>query len=81
MKTLPSNTAAQSPAASVCLESFAQLKLRGIPYSRVHLSRLIDESRFPKPIRLSEGGRIAWLSSDLDAWLNSRIAARDEVKA
>ena len=59
------------------LLTMAQLKPeKGIPYSRPHLYRLIDDRKFPAPIRLSEN-RIAFLESEIDAWLDARIAERD----
>ena len=76
MNTIPSNTAAQAPAASVCLESFAQLKRRGITYSRVHLGRLIAAGTFPKPVKPA-GGHIFFLSSELDQWTADLVAKRD----
>jgi prophage regulatory protein len=76
------NDATQYPAAPTPrFESFADLKARGIPYSRVHLGRLIEASAFPKPIKLSDGGRIAFLSTELDQWMADRAAARDETAA
>lgn len=61
--------------------SFKQLRAeKGIPYTRVHLSRLINDGKFPLPIRLSEW-RIAWREEDIDAWLASRPVAREMPKA
>ncbi|MEP6906786.1 MAG: AlpA family phage regulatory protein [Pseudoxanthomonas sp.] len=72
--TLPSNTAA--PAAPCRFERYDELKQRGIPYSRVHLARLIEAGEFPAPVKLSSGGRIAFLSTELDDWMAQRAAAR-----
>ena len=52
------------------------LKDRGIRYSRAHLWRLWTAGKFPKPIKLS-ASRNAWLESDIDAWIESRIAERN----
>jgi len=49
---------------------------KGIPYSRPHLYRLIDDGKFPAPIRLSEN-RVAFLENEIDVWLEARIAERD----
>ena len=39
--------------------------------------RLVSIGSFPKPIKLGERGS-GWLTSEIDAWLQSRIDARDE---
>jgi prophage regulatory protein len=39
--------------------------------------RLVSIGRFPKPIKLGERGS-GWLTSEIDAWLQSRVDARDE---
>ena len=38
--------------------------------------KLVQQGRFPKPIKLGERGS-AWLVSEVDAWLQSRIDERD----
>ena len=53
---------------------------KGIDYSRPHLYRLIAAGKFPKPIHTYEK-RIAFVESEIDAWIRSRIAARDAVAA
>jgi predicted DNA-binding transcriptional regulator AlpA len=46
---------------------------------RTQIEKLIKEGLFPKPIKLSPGGRaVAWLGSELVAWQASRKAARDD---
>jgi prophage regulatory protein len=52
-----------------------------VPYSRSTIYQLIKESKFPKPVSL--GARaVAWLESDIDAWIEARIASeRAEVRA
>ena len=52
------------------------LQERGIRYSRAHLWRLCTEGKFPKPIKLS-ASRNAWLESDIDEWIQTRISERD----
>ncbi|MFW2148769.1 helix-turn-helix transcriptional regulator [Acinetobacter sp. TY1] len=34
------------------------------------------KGRFPKPVSLSEK-RVAWIESEVDAWIAERIASRD----
>ena len=42
--------------------------------------RLVSIGSFPKPIKLGERGS-AWLVSEVDAWLQSRVDLRDEEVA
>ena len=39
--------------------------------------KLVRLGRFPKPIKLGERGS-GWLTSEIDAWLQSRVDLRDE---
>ena len=39
--------------------------------------KLVSKGRFPKPIKLGERGS-GWLTSEIDAWLQSRVDARNE---
>ena len=39
--------------------------------------KLVSKGRFPKPIKLGERGS-GWLTSEIDAWLQSRVDVRDE---
>lgn len=57
------------------LLDYGALKERGIPYSKVHLRRLIKAGRFPVPIKLGEQ-RIGFIESEIDEWIKSRMAAR-----
>ena len=52
---------------------YEDLRQRGIPYSRVHLNRLIDGGHFPPSFRLAAGGRICWDATAVDEWLQSRL--------
>jgi prophage regulatory protein len=58
------------------LLDYEALKERGICYSRPHLWRLWTKGQFPKPVKLS-ASRNVWLQSDIDAWIESRVAERD----
>ena len=42
--------------------------------------KLVSEGSFPKQIKLSERGS-GWLITEIDAWLQSRVDARDEEVA
>ena len=54
---------------------YQQLRERGIAFSRVHLRRLIEAGIFPAPIRVS-ARRIAWLSDEIDAFVERLAAER-----
>lgn len=51
--------------------------------SRSHIYRLMADGRFPKSVSLVPGGTsVAWVSSEIQAWIDERIAERDqEVEA
>jgi prophage regulatory protein len=42
--------------------------------SRSSLYRLMSDGIFPKPIRLGSKS-VAWLKSDVEAWIDDRISA------
>ena len=48
----------------------------GIPYTPQHIGRLEAAGQFPKRVQLGPN-RVAWLLSEVDAWLSKRIASRD----
>lgn len=54
----------------------ADLRSKGIPLSQCQIWRLRKYGKFPQPIQVS-AGRIAYLESEIDAYLASRIAERD----
>lgn len=45
--------------------------------SKSHLYALAQKGEFPKPIKLSERSS-AWVESEVQDWIEARIAARDE---
>jgi prophage regulatory protein len=48
----------------------------GIPYSPQHIARLEKAGRFPKRLVLGQN-RVAWLLSEVEEWLDVRIANRE----
>ena len=48
-------------------------------YSFAHIQRLEDAGHFPWRIRLGNGprSRVAWIESEIEAWLAERIKKRD----
>jgi prophage regulatory protein len=52
------------------------LKSKGISLSKVQLWRLENDNKFPKHVRTSPG-RHAWVESEIDAFIEEKIAERD----
>ena len=48
--------------------------------SRSHLYALAQNGDFPKPVKLSERSS-AWVESEVDGWVEERIAVRDQEVA
>jgi len=53
------------------LLSFEQLRARGVPFTRVHINRMMEAGQFPRAVEISQN-RIAWDASEIDAWIASR---------
>jgi prophage regulatory protein len=51
---------------------------KGIAYSKVSLWRLEKRGEFPKRVPLGRG-RHGWAEHEIDEWISSRIAARDNA--
>jgi predicted DNA-binding transcriptional regulator AlpA len=62
------------------LLDYRDLRARGIKYAKPHLWRLWTKGKFPRPIKLS-ASRNVWRAEEIDAWIESRIAASDRVGA
>lgn len=58
---------------------YADLKARGIPWSRMHVDRLEKAGKFPKRIRLGDN-TVAWLECEIEAWLATKVAERSAAK-
>lgn len=52
---------------------------KGVPYTRVHLARLIKAGTFPQPVPLSNK-RIAWVEKEVDDWIEQKAAERDRFQ-
>lgn len=51
-----------------------------IPYTRQHVLKLEKAGRFPRRVPVGEN-RVGWLLSEVEAWIDARIAERDGVAA
>jgi prophage regulatory protein len=59
------------------LLSFEELRpVKGVSYSREQLRRKVNAGTFPKPISLSDH-KIAWVETEIDAFLEGLVAQRD----
>lgn len=61
------------------LLDFDGIRARGIRFSRQWINILVRRGEFPKPIKI---GRVtnAWPAAEIDAYIESRIADRDEQR-
>ena len=52
-------------------------------FSSAKLYRDIKNGLFPRPIKLGVGNRagVAWLSSEVEAWIESRVRERDAANS
>jgi prophage regulatory protein len=66
----------QSGANARLLLSREDLKTRGISYSRAQLYRKVRDGSFPRPVRLGDN-KVAWLSGEIDQWIDRIAAARN----
>jgi prophage regulatory protein len=46
-----------------------------VPFGRATIYRKIAEGKFPKPYDMGGGRAVAWLESDIDAWIAARVEA------
>jgi prophage regulatory protein len=53
---------------------------KGIDYSRSQLHRKVKAGTFPPPVKLGQN-KNAWLEQEVDEWIQSRVAARNQPQA
>lgn len=59
------------------LLNYEEVKAKGFDYSRTHIWRLVKAGKFPKPVKLGDGARNAWVEEEIDALIADRMAARE----
>jgi|LWDU01.1.fsa_nt_gi prophage regulatory protein len=62
------------------------IRIRGVisltDLSKSYIYKLSSDGLFPKSVQLVAGGSaVAWVESEIQEWIQSRISARDEVSA
>lgn len=62
------------------LISPAGLREKGIVFSKAQLYRLMKAGKFPKTVQVGFK-RVAWVESEIDAWMQQLIVERDEKAA
>jgi prophage regulatory protein len=60
------------------LLTFADLKERGIPWSRVHVRRLELSGQFPQHIEMGEN-TICWFEDEIDEFIEAKARARRPI--
>ena len=79
---MPIKASPQQGEILVRLITYKELRpLKGIPFSREHLRRLEADGKFPKRVRLAEGGDYyGYVEKEIDEYLAARAAARNGVE-
>jgi predicted DNA-binding transcriptional regulator AlpA len=65
-----------TPTHQLRFVRYKDLKMKGIMWTRVHVDRLEKDSKFPKRVHLGPA-TIAWVESEIDAFVACKIAERD----
>jgi prophage regulatory protein len=61
------------------LIDYRGLTNKGIKFSDVHIRRLVVAGEFPAPIKI--GKRDHWVESEIDKYIETKLAQRDGVAA
>jgi prophage regulatory protein len=54
---------------------YSQLRAKGIPWCRTHITRLENLGQFPRSIRLGEA-TVVWIEAEIDAFMATKFAQR-----
>jgi prophage regulatory protein len=49
-----------------------------IPFSRMHIHRLMDAGEFPRSVQIG-AHKVAWVEAEVTEWMDRRIAARTDA--
>ena len=61
---------------SIDLVSLKDLEAQGVRLSAATIWRKVRNGSFPRPVRVS-AGRVAWVKSEIEAWKQGLVEARD----
>jgi prophage regulatory protein len=75
--TKPSNSSSRT--APPCLLRRPDVERR-TGYSRSSIYAMMEAGDFPRPVKLGPRA-VAWVESEVDAWISARIEARDGAGA
>lgn len=50
--------------------------LERVPYSKVHIYRLMEQGKFPRAVPVG-AQRVAWVETEIDDWIAKRLISRD----
>lgn len=76
IRVLPNKECPMNPYHKQLVSKKELKTICGIPYSPQHIQRLENAGQFPKRMRLGRN-RVAWLLSEVEAWVDERLANRD----
>lgn len=61
---------------SIELIPMKDLKAEGVRLSAATIWRKVRDGSFPRPVQVS-AGRVAWVKSEIEAWKQGLVEARD----
>jgi prophage regulatory protein len=59
--------------------AFRDLRAKGIPFCRQHITKLVKKGKFPAPGKIGLKTN-AWDESEIDQYLEDRLTKRGEMK-
>lgn len=69
----------QQPQTPRCLLRRSEVRRRtGLSDSTLY--ELMSAGKFPRPVPLGGGRAVAWLEEEVNDWIDSRIAAREQAQ-
>jgi len=73
--TTPSNSSIHSAQPSLLRRPKVEARTG---YSRSTIYAMMEAGDFPRPVKLGPRA-VAWVESEVDAWISARIQARDDA--
>ena len=55
--------------------SHDDLRARGISYTKVSLTKLVEDKKFPTPVVLSPR-KVVWVEQDINDWMMEKISQK-----